>query len=434
MLTKVSRAVRRARKSARKAILKFPRIIAEVNANELLIISAQAAQRDIESKSFDSDSFGEDKFTTTPYLESVSQILNHQEKLVPQREVEAILEDEAEIKVLQASLISPALRQESLEKSLELANSRLQHEVYVLSGEVPGKDGLDWSGELPDVSTPSKHRWRLTRKVLTLIIVSCADVGVLWYSLFNIPGFHYIEAFLFTAPAVGIQIVFPHLMGVKLGSLSKGPFGAATFKRVQASDDDTKKSFLRRLTTFASNLGKWLISRARRRILDLTILAILLTAWLTFINAVTVVRMEYIRKMANEQDGLNTMQDIALGNFSRLTLLGLGLWLIIVAYKENPHASEYSSQQQSIYKLQRKVAKAQYSTKSIQARIEVLTSDVEYQRSVWAAKPEQYRQEDLMARGVYLRNFVNDAGEPVFTKWVLPEEPFKEKAPHERAE
>ena len=166
--------------------------------------------------------------------------------------------------------------------------------------------------------------------------------------------------------------------------------------------------------------------------MDIAIFAILLTAWLTFINAVTVVRMEYIRKMANEADGLNEVTDFALGNFSRLTLLGLGLWLIVVAYKENPHSKEYSSQQQSIYGLQKKVAKAKYTTRAIEARIEVLKVAIAHQHTVWANKPDQYRQEDLMARGVYLRNFVNGAGEPVFTKWVLPEEPFKEKPPHER--
>jgi hypothetical protein len=165
---------------------------------------------------------------------------------------------------------------------------------------------------------------------------------------------------------------------------------------------------------------------------DLAIFSILLTLWLTFINAVTLVRMDYIREMANEEDGLNEIQELALASFSSLTLVGLGLWLVILAYKENPHASEYSSQQQSIYIIQKKLTKARYVTRTMEARIEVLRSDIEYQNQVWAAKPEQYQQEDLMARGVYLRNFVNGAGEPVFTKWVLPDAPFKEKAPHER--
>ena len=432
MLGKGSRAVRKARKSARKTLLKFPNIIGEVNANELLIISAQAAERDIASKSFDNDSFGEDEFTTTPYLEGVTQTLTHQEELVPQREVEAILEDEAEIKVLQASLIRPALKQENLEKSLDLAESRLEHEAAVLQGGVPGKDGLDWSGEIPDVSTPAKHRWRLTRYVLTLIIVSCADIGVLWYSLFNVPGFSYTEAFLFTAPAVGIQVVFPHLMGSKLGSLSKGPYRGTASRGEPSAGPESKPTFVKKVLGWFPKILRWLISRARRRIMDISIFAILLALWLTFINAVTVVRMEYIRTMANEADGLNKLTDIALGNFSRLTLLGLGLWLFIVAYKENPHAKEYSSQQQSIYSLQKRVAKAKYATRAIEARIEVLTSSLEHQHTVWANKPAQYRQEDLMARGVYLRNFVNGAGEPVFTKWVLPAEPFKEKPPHER--
>lgn len=432
MLGRVSRSVRKARKSARRAISKFPNIIGEVNANELLIISAQAAERDIESKSFDSDSFGEDKFTTTPFLEGVSQTLGHQEKLVPQRHVEAILEDEAEIKVLEASISGPALRQEVLDKSLSLAQTRLAHEVSVLNGEVPGKDGLDWSGELPDVSTPSKHRWRLTRKLLTLIVVSCADIGVLWYSLFNIPGFGYIEAFLFTAPAVGIQIVFPHLIGSKLGSLSKGPFRSRVRQEEPSSSEPEKKSLLRRTANVVKSAVKWFFSRARRRIVDLAIFSILLTLWLTFINAVTLVRMDYIREMANEEDGLNEIQELALASFSSLTLVGLGLWLVILAYKENPHATEYSSQQQSIYVIQKKLTKARFVTRTIEARIEVLRSDIEYQNQVWAAKPEQYQQEDLMARGVYLRNFVNGAGEPVFTKWVLPDAPFKEKAPHER--
>jgi hypothetical protein len=432
VLGRVSRSVRKARKSARRAISKFPNIIGEVNANELLIISAQAAERDIESKSFDSDSFGEDKFTTTPFLEGVSQTLGHQEKLVPQRHVEAILEDEAEIKVLEASISGPALRQEVLDKSLSLAQTRLAHEVSVLNGEVPGKDGLDWSGELPDVSTPSKHRWRLTRKLLTLIVVSCADIGVLWYSLFNIPGFGYIEAFLFTAPAVGIQIVFPHLIGSKLGSLSKGPFRSRVRQEEPSSSEPEKKSLLRRTANVVKSAVKWFFSRARRRIVDLAIFSILLTLWLTFINAVTLVRMDYIREMANEEDGLNEIQELALASFSSLTLVGLGLWLVILAYKENPHATEYSSQQQSIYVIQKKLTKARFVTRTIEARIEVLRSDIEYQNQVWAAKPEQYQQEDLMARGVYLRNFVNGAGEPVFTKWVLPDAPFKEKAPHER--
>ena len=127
MLTKTSRAIRRARKSAKKAIREFPSIVGEINANELLIISAQAAQRDIESKAFDDDSFGEDKFTTTPYLEGLSQMSSHQQSLVPQRMVQAILEDEAEVSTLRATLVPPATRKERLQAVLELSTSKLQH-------------------------------------------------------------------------------------------------------------------------------------------------------------------------------------------------------------------------------------------------------------------------------------------------------------------
>jgi hypothetical protein len=430
VLTKTSRAIRRARKSAKKAIREFPTIVGEINANELLIISAQAAQRDIESKAFDDDSFGEDKFTTTPYLEGLSQMSSHQQSLVPQRMVQAILEDEAEVSTLNATLVSPAIRRERLQAALELSTSKLQHERAILEGEIAGKDGLDWSGELPDVSTPEKHRWRLTRKILTLIIVSGADIGVLWYSLFNIPGFSYIEAFLFTAPAVGIQLVFPHLMGSKLASLSKSPFGSKFDKNVAPSDQDAKG--WHRFGLVVKTAALWTMSKARRRVLDLTIFTILLTSWLIFINSVTVVRMDYITKMANEKDGLSEIQSIALGNFSRLTLIGLGLWLIIMVYKENVHATEYSSQQQSIFTLEKRIEKLEFLMKSIEARIEVVQSGIEQNKVLWALKPDQYGREDVMARGVYLRNFVNEAGEPIFSKWVLPAEPFKTKAPNEK--
>jgi len=430
VLTKTSRAIRRARKSAKRAIRNFPSIVGEINANELLIISAQAAQRDIESKAFDHDSFGEDNFTTTPFLEGLSQMSSHQEELVPQRMVQAILEDEAEVSTLSSTLLPPAIRKEKLQTALDLSISKLQHERAVLEGEIAGKDGLDWSGELPDVSTPEKHRWRLARKILTLIIVSGADIGVLWYSLFNVPGFKYLEAFLFTAPAVGIQLVFPHLMGSKLASLSKSPFGSRFDKNADPGIQTKKVGH--RFSLALKRTILWAMSRARRRVLDLTIFTVLLTSWLIFINAVTVIRMDYITKMANEKDGLSDIQALALANFSRLTLIGLGLWLIIMVYKENVHATEYSSQQQSIFKLEKRIGKLEFLTKSIEARIEVVQSGIEQNKLLWALKPEQYGKEDVMARGVYLRNFVNEAGEPIFSKWVLPAEPFKSKAPNEK--
>jgi hypothetical protein len=430
VLTKTSRAIRRARKSAKKAIREFPSIVGEINANELLIISAQAAQRDIESKAFDDDSFGEDKFTTTPYLEGLSQMSSHQQALVPQRMVQAILEDEAEVSTLRSTLLPPAIRRERLQAALELSTSKLQHEKAILEGEIAGKDGLDWSGELPDVSSPEKHRWRLSRKILTLIIVSGADIGVLWYSLFNVPGFKYLEAFLFTAPAVGIQLVFPHLMGSKLASLSKSPFGSRFDKNTDPAIQTKKVSH--RFGLALKRTVLWTMSRARRRVLDLTIFTVLLTSWMIFINAVTVIRMDYIIKMANEKDGLSDIQALALANFSRLTLIGLGLWLIIMVYKENVHATEYSSQQQSIFKLEKRISKIEFLTKSIEARIEVVQSGIEQNKVLWALKPEQYGREDVLARGVYLRNFVNEAGEPIFSKWVLPAEPFKTKAPNEK--
>jgi hypothetical protein len=145
---------------------------------------------------------------------------------------------------------------------------------------------------------------RIAAPIITLIVASAVDLAIIQTSLNSIPGFDYIEAWMFTAPAVAMQVVFPHLIGLRLGRILRNAEG----KLAKAVE-----------------------------------MALLLVLWLAFAYGLTQLRMNFIvTQAANGGDGEITAElSRWLLTSSLLMLVALGGWLIFAASRHNPHEANF---------------------------------------------------------------------------------------------
>jgi hypothetical protein len=156
-----------------------------------------------------------------------------------------------------------------------------------------------WPGTMPELTTKVNGYAKVFAPYLVFLIVGLVDVLIVYYSLNNIPGFNNWEPIFFAAPVIGVQLVFPHLIGQRLALLSHG----------------TRE-------------------KLRNQIEGLVLFAV----WITFAIALTQIRMLYIEKLAFEDnEPLNDVLFAILWLTNFLMLVGLGSWLLLLESRRNHH-------------------------------------------------------------------------------------------------
>ena len=204
------------------------------------------------------------------------------------------------------------------------------------------------------------------------------DLGILYFSINNIPGIGGLEVWAFTAPAVGVSLVVPHFIGDRINLLVHGE----KYKRFNK--------------------------------LELIFLSI---AWVLFIYAMTQVRMVYLlQEIEPGSSWTLTQNEIVLQIMNFLMLMGLGAWLIFMAVRRNPHQYNFLRLELRHQKLSTKIEKSTTKLVELESRLPAVHLHREASEASVAANLSTATEELVKAtKSTYRRALINEFGSTDFT-------------------
>ncbi len=375
---------RRSRKSEignRSQFVGLPSIPDPIDDNLYLASAVKAAIVDKESGAYDEFLFSENGITEMPFEESLEShlgLVSHRIADQGRRELlirqQSLLEGQSKLALAEASVLNE--RQEMQEIQEQLAT-----QISILAGEKTGKDNLFWKDAVPEFSSLGSSRLRLWTPVLIFTFVGLVDIGIIWLSLLSFLKDE-TEAFLFSIPAIGIQLMFPHLIGERI------------------------------------NLNRHGSHEKKQNTIEAVVLFII---WMIFCSTLTYTRMQFINKELAENDQALTMvlyNVLMVMNF--LMLIGLGSILIFQAMKKNPHFMEYHRLKLKQSRTQKRLIKKEkmYTSSINEIPLLEFSHDVtkeSFEEAAGAVNSSLSRA----AKKVYRRALVNRFGEVDFTNSYL---------------
>jgi hypothetical protein len=205
----------------------------------------------------------------------------------------------------------------------------------ILSGETPAKDGLFW----PGLITRLKSKWpALTvfwsnfKYMSVLFLVAVVDSVIVVTSIWNIMGDNEIWGPLFFAlPAIALQVTFPHLIGKNYGRIMRSFEAREISGKTPDGQNETKYG--------------------EKNLESLIIVFVLSLIWLTFVGLLTAIRVDYVLASTGEER-LGQIMMV----FMPVVLLGLGLWIIILARNDNPYVRRHLTLQLRARRLEEQIA------------------------------------------------------------------------------
>lgn len=384
---------RRLRKQGKQILLNLPALPEDIDDNIFIALAAQAAEQDKKSGAYDEFMFSEDGYAAMPYEVSVDEFLALQIERTPERQGRAELPHKLKIEHFKSWVEHRQRLVDEAEAELSAVGGLVEEEKQILEGEKRGHDGGDWTGIAPEVTSKSRHVSRRLIGWLIFVLVAGIDFGVVLFSLMQItPTFR--EALLFAFPAVGVQILFPHLVGKAI----------AAFQR--------KKERAVKEIVVAIGVG---------------------LSWILYIVGMTMLRMNLLEFFYKKRNKKMMPDDIYYGAFilTVFILVGLGLWVMIRAMSDNPHEDKFSrlkfvqlSKKRKLRRALRKLAQAQ----SLVANEEKALAEVSAQ---WENRAAKYSVLGESAKSTYRRAIVNQEGNPDFTTTYLPKESVRKKSGRE---
>lgn len=273
---------------------------------------------------------------------------------------------------------------------LQLQNLLKQHtdNLALLDGEARDAEGVDWSGQKLDATGKLRRWWLVNSPLLTIVFVAAVDMLVLMMSLALFIG-NDRDGILFAIPALGIQVAFPHMVGERIALLIRGK---------------------------------------RKKVFDLVTVVVLTVSWATFATLIALVRNQYLTSIANKEirkmtgvtaqiaaDELSVRAPITFA-ITLFIVLGLGVWLIFSAYKNNPYerqhlrlVSKTAELEMEKFRLQAELDKARGTVALQDEAVNLLQSTTnEHSRAVEELFP-------VAAKNVYKRSLINAFASPDFT-------------------
>jgi len=357
----------------------LPNLADGIDDNLYLASAAKAAEIDFKSGAYDKFLFSEDGLRRMPYEVAIESHL----ALINQRLADAgrrqSLRREAAVLDLETKISKAEAKLARNDKQIENIESQIVYEESILSGLTQGIDNADWRDPKPQLASRLSVFMRIAAPIITLIVASLVDLAIIQASLDSIPGFKFVEAWMFTAPAVAMQVVFPHLIGLRLGRILRNAEG----KLAKAVE-----------------------------------LSILLILWLAFAFGLTQLRMNFIVTQAsNGGDGDITPE---LGRWlltsSLLMLVALGGWLIFAASRHNPHESNFLKLNFAL--MNRKNAEIKLGAKVADYTNEIAALKQAEQTAIQAfedAREAALNQLKQAALDIYRRALINHVGDSDFT-------------------
>lgn len=354
----------------------------EVDDNFYLASASRAGEIDRNSGAYDEYLFSEDGLDNMPFEASVDHHLSLVEIRLRDRGRRAYLERQDDLFALRGKISRAEYKVESLKTNISQKESRLQEQVQILEGNRTGRAGLYWPGNIPESTSILNSAVRITLPILVFVFVGLVDLGIIYLSFLNIPGFKDREAFLFTFPAVGVQLVFPHLVGDRLNLLIHG--------------------YKKKIQTISAGL-------------------LLLIIWLTFAYVLTEIRMNFIVNNAEESgEPLDKLIRLALYAGNMIMLVGLGTWLLAMAAKHNHHQGEYNRISFYLLLLNKRLQSASGKVVTLQSKLPALEASLEVIEKSYIDAVETSKTELAeAAKSVYRRSLVNQFGSVEFTSSFL---------------
>jgi hypothetical protein len=377
----------RIKRRARKILISLPDLPSDIDDNVFIALGTQAAEADKTSKAYDEFLFSEEGYEQMPYEDGVDEVLNLQRQRTAERKGRATLPIRMRIEYIEKLI--EAQKREVIDAQAEKAaiEADLKAEYEILTGSKKGEDGGFWEGVAPDTTSRTKHIVGRIKEWGVFAIVAVADAFVVFLSLRVITN-NEDEALKLSLPAIGVQILFPHLVGKAI------------------SDARSKDA---------------------KRVKDWMIAGLVSLAWAGYVAGMTILRTNLINDFYFQryQKPIPGLLSFAVFVFSILILVGLGAWVLIRAMNANPHQGKYSRLKFVYFNKQRALRSAEAdqakSEADLEAELKVL-AEVEQQ---WDRRAESYDKVSEASKSVYRRALVNQVGTPEFTTEYLPESKFK---------
>jgi hypothetical protein len=349
-----------------------------IDDRSFLATALGAAQADKNSGAYDEFLFSENSLVEMPFEESAENYL----KLISRR-----LEDqgrwqylayEKEVLDLQAKINIEKAKEAQLASNIAQVEKLIDREQAILDGDEPGRHGLYWKDSLPRVTSRLGGLLRLIAPYAVFVLVGLVDLGILYFSINNIPGIDGLEVWAFTAPAVGVSLVVPHFIGDRINLLVHGE------KHQKANKFEVIFLFL---------------------------------AWILFVYAMTQVRMVYLLQEIKPGSSWDQMQnEIVLQIMNFLMLIGLGSWLIFLAVRRNPHQNNFLRLELRHQKLMKKIEKSTTSLVSLESTLPAVRLHRDASESSFSSNLSTSTEELVKAtKSTYRRALINEFGSKDFT-------------------
>lgn len=356
-----------------------PALPDNVDDNFYLASASKAAEIDKMSGAYDEFLFSEDGLTEMPYERAIDDHLALVEMRLLDRGRRAVLVEKHKLIDAEAE-VSKLLRKEALiQEEIDDRETKLEEQSLILAGDKAGKASLYWPGT-PPTQTSLLNSWmRLSAPYLVFFLVGGVDIFIIQQS-FNQIVADSLHSWLLTLPAIGLQLVFPHFIGNRIGLLLHKP-QKRTFYIIEA--------------------------------------VVMFAIWVSFAYVLTDLRIKALAVTSQGNLFIEQSKPAIFGSLL-LMLIGLGLWLMINEIRHNPHETKYArlafSKLRLSQKIQRnriRIAKTTGLIPAIEASLEV--AEKSYEDSIQAARSELADA----AKSVYRRSLINQLGEVDFTSAYL---------------
>jgi len=366
------------RKSKSSAFKNLPTPPEPIDDRSYLATALGAAQADKKSGAYDEFLFSENSLVEMPFEESAENYLKLISKRLQDQGRWEYLSYEQEVIDLEAKINIEKAKEAQLASDLADVEKLIDHEQAILDGDEPGRHGLYWKDSLPRVTSRLGGILRLIAPYAVFALVGLVDLGILYFSINNIPGIGGLEVWAFTAPAVGVSLVVPHFIGDRINLLVHG---------------EKNKRFNR---------------------LELIFLSI---AWILFIYAMTQVRMVYLLQKIKPGSSWEAPQnEIVLQIMNFLMLVGLGAWLIFMAVRRNPHQYNFLRLELRHQKLTTKIEKSTTKLVELESRLPAVHLHRQASEASVAANLSTATEELVKAtKSTYRRALINEFGSTDFT-------------------
>ena len=367
------------RKNKASSFKNLPTPPEPIDDRSYLATALGAAVADKKSGAYDEFLFSENSLVEMPFEESAENYLKLISKRLEDQGRWEYLSYEKEVLELEAKINIEKAKEAQLASDLAQIEKLIDREQAILDGDEPGRHGLYWKDSLPRLTSRIGGLLRLAAPFATFTIVGLVDLGILYFSLNNVPGIdRFPEVAAFTIPAVGVSLVAPHFIGDRINLLVHG--------------------------------------EVHRKINKLELVS-LATVWIIFITVMTQIRLNFMLK-EEKSDSIwrFTENTIAISAMNFLLLAGLGSWLIFMAARRNPHQYNFLRLELRHQKLMKKIENSTSTLVKLQSMLPAVkmhrdTSEASVSSNLNSATEELVKA----TKSTYRRALINEFGSTDFT-------------------